>query len=650
MPRGGGESEALAVLELLAGEAPPGQFEELVERARRDGATGPELDRLERAKQLGLSIHSQSMRRHQREAGLAALVDTARDLSGPHDLDALLRIITRRARLLLGLDMSYIGFPDEEPGYVHVRASDGHTSTLNIGLRHPSDTGMGGDVLDSPAPFWTSDYLADERFRHSPLIDDVVRAEGLRTIMVVPLSRGTRPFGTLYVADRNVRHFTADEIALMSSLGDLAGVAIEKVQLLDDVTSQVTAIEQHAARTEDDLRDVLELRGIHTRLVGMALDGSGLQALAEEASAHLGGPLRVDAPNGSTLATAGGIPVEPEALAKGRRDAHAARGPVPLGGGLWAAPISAGTEGLGTLFLHAGRAFGDRDEQLLRLAAQAMAILLLLENNRTAITEGQVRDELLDDLLFRPQRPLQQLEKRARRLGLELYKPHLVVIARPEGAVQGKPGLWAASYTNRMGGLKSRHDGCVVLLLPGTDAGAAARAVSAELSPLLGCPVTVSAAGPVNDPGSVYDGYQEAQRCLDAMTALGATGRSASARELGFLGVLLSDNHDVEGFIAGAIGPVVDYDRQRCTELTRTLETYFEAGGSPTHAAKRLHVHPNTVARRLERIGELLGTGWHNPERSLEIQLALRLSRILDGLRGRQAAPEGEEPAGDQAE
>ena len=112
------------------------------------------------------------------------------------------------------------------------------------------------------------------------------------------------------------------------------------------------------------------------------------------------------------------------------------------------------------------------------------------------------------------------------------------------------------------------------------------------------------------------------------MVVLGAIGRSATPGDLGFLGLLLADRPNVDGFIDAAIGAVLSYDRERSTELARTLEAYFEAGGSPTNAAEKLYVHPNTVARRLERIGELLGSDWQKPERALHIQLALRLSQL----------------------
>jgi hypothetical protein len=42
------------------------------------------------------------------------------------------------------------------------------------------------------AAVWTEDYLADERFAHTPAVDAVVRDEGLRGVVVVPL-RSTAP-------------------------------------------------------------------------------------------------------------------------------------------------------------------------------------------------------------------------------------------------------------------------------------------------------------------------------------------------------------------------------------------------------------------------------------------------------------------------
>ena len=129
--------------------------------------------------------------------------------------------------------------------------------------------------------------------------------------------------------------------------------------------------------------------------------------------------------------------------------------------------------------------------------------------------------------------------------------------------------------------------------------------------------------------------YEDAQRCLTALTELGSTGSVATPEELGFLGVLLTDVLSVPSYVESVLGPVLLHDEQRFTEFVRTLEVYFAAGSSPRRAAKALHIHPNTVARRLDRIAELLGPDWQHPGRILEIQLALRLHRTRNTLLGR---------------
>ncbi|NEE47354.1 PucR family transcriptional regulator, partial [Streptomyces sp. SID8455] len=77
---------------------------------------------------------------------------------------------------------------------------------------------------------------------------------------------------------------------------------------------------------------------------------------------------------------------------------------------------------------------------------------------------------------------------------------------------------------------------------------------------------------------------------------------------------------------------VLDYDTARSTDLVTTLDAYFAQGASLTRTRTLLHVHVNTVVQRLERIGRLLGPDWNEPPRTLEIQLALRLHRLTQGL------------------
>jgi len=55
-------------------------------------------------------------------------------------------------------------------------------------------------------------------------------------------------------------------------------------------------------------------------------------------------------------------------------------------------------------------------------------------------------------------------------------------------------------------------------------------------------------------------------------------------------------------------------------------------------------VHPNTVARRLNRIGELLGPEWQSPDWAVELQIALRLLRTRRTLREQDVTTGGLSP------
>ncbi|WP_328537691.1 helix-turn-helix domain-containing protein [Streptomyces sp. NBC_00344] len=582
------------------------------------------MERLNRAKELAIKVHGLFGRRKQREAGLSALVDTARELTLPYELDTLLKVITRRARRLLNLDMSWVSFRDPADGSLYVRAADGHASSITVGLRIPESGGLGNEATDVSAPLWSPDYLSDNRFPHAGLTDEVTRAEGLRAVMVIPLQDGKTSVGVLYISGRNVRHFTPEEVTLMTSLGDLATIAIEKARLLDQVRAEVSELELSAARAMGSSSDAEHLRDVHTRLIDLVLEGRGLRALAATAAEELGGALLIRDPVEKEIISVGQMPPCDEAeLLTASLDAHARGESVRTSVGVWVHPITAAKEILGTVLLHTGSAPSEYQVGLLRPVAQAVAALLVMQRS-TAAAEGQVRDELFNDLL-NATRPNPQIEERAHRLGMDLDEPHVIVIARPEGGIQGRAVVWASSYANRLSGLKRVDSGCIVLLIPGDDADSAAEAVAKELTSVLGQPVTAGAAGPASSLASVLLTYQEAERCLDALTVLGGTGTSASPQRLGFLGLLLSDNRDVAGFVRSTIGPVLDYDTQQSTDLLRTLQAYFAAGNSPTRAAEELHVHPNTVSRRLERITELLGSQWQEPARALEIQLSLRL-------------------------
>ncbi|MEU0882737.1 GAF domain-containing protein [Lentzea sp. NPDC005914] len=510
-----------------------------------------------------------------REAELAALFETASELAGMRDPDAVLRSIVRRARTLLSTDVSYLSMNDD-PNGTYMRVTDGSFSPLFQKVRLGLGEGLGGLVAQTARPYATSDYFADARFNHTNPIDSAVHDEGLVAILGVPLKLDSKVIGVLYAADRTSREFPAEEVALLQSLADHAAIAIDTASLFATIQSHNEAMK----RAEE----------AHDRLTDLVLRGGSSAEVAAAVGELLGGPVEV-------LET---VPT-PAVRANGR---------AVLLDGVWVCAVLAGSELLGGIALAGRPDLPDADRRVFERSAAVTALLLLLRRT-VAEAENKVRGELITDIL--DGRDPAGLVARARRVGVELSDPHVVLVA--DGNLSA-----ATHYSSVHRGLAGSRGRDVVLALPSTSTDIA-RDVAKALD------ATVGACGPVVGPVAIAAAFEEARRCLRALRQLGREKDAATLADLGFVGVLLGDRADVSGYVRSVLGPVLDYDAERGTELVHTLEVYFRCGANLSRAKAELHLHVNTVTQRLDRVSSLLGD-WQSPDRVLEVQLALRLLRL----------------------
>ncbi|MEU0926306.1 helix-turn-helix domain-containing protein [Streptomyces malaysiensis] len=696
-------------LELLVRGAPAEAYERPVLRARADKASAELLAALERAKLLALRVRGELEGRRRREAELSALFETAHDLAGLRDLDAVLQAIVQRARSLLGTEVAYLTLNDPTAGDTYMRVTDGSVSARFQQLRLGMGEGLGGLVAQTARPYVTENYFDDPRFQHTHAIDAGVRDEGLVAILGVPLLLGSGVIGVLFAADRRARVFEREQIALLGSFAAHAAVAIDTAHLLAETRTALAELEAANEIIRDRSRVIERASDVHDRLTELVLRGGGVHDVADALAEVLSGSVEFLETDEAPAA----------AVDRSRADGHAVRD----GEEDWVAAVSAGGELLGALVLRGHPRLDPMDQRTLERAAMVTSLLQLARRS-AGEAEQRVRGELLDDLLDAPDREPRLLRERAARLRADLDTPHVVLAAGieapdtgtpaagpggapgsgpgttpgggpgtapasgpggarasgpggarasgPGGASGSRPGgvpgagpgggpgtapaedaagrrrLWSAAshLAATRHGLAAARDGGTVLLLPlaeGDTADALARRTARQLGTAVHAAVTVGASAPVPAPaarpGDVAAGYAEARRCLAALRVLDRAGQGAAAEDFGFLGLLLAGTREgapagtgVQDFVHRTVGAVIDYDERRGTELIRTLDAYFAGGMSPARTKDALHVHVNTVAQRLERIGRLLGPDWQSPARSLEIQLALRLHRLASAV------------------
>ncbi|MFJ3670752.1 helix-turn-helix domain-containing protein [Streptomyces sp. NPDC090106] len=622
-----GSAEA-PFLDLLARGASADAYEQPVLIARAEGRSAERIAALEQAKAVALRVRSELEGRRRREAELSALFETAHDLAGLRDLDAVLRAIVQRARSLLGTDIAYLSLNDPARGDTYMRVTEGSVAARFQQLRLGMGEGLGGLVAQTARPYVTDDYFRDERFQHTRTIDAGVRDEGLVAILGVPLTLGDHVIGVLFAADRRARVFEREQIALLGSFAALAAAAIDTANLLTETRSALAGLERANEIIRDRSGVIERASEIHDRLAELVLRGGGVHDVAAAVTEVLDGTVEF---------------LEAPAAPAGALEASRAEGRAVRHGDGWIAVVAAGGELLGALVLHGHPGLDPVDQRTLERAAMVTSLLLLARRS-AAEAEQRVRGELLDDLLDARDRDPRLLRERAARLRADLDATHVVLAARLEATARdaeqeadARRRLWSAAshLAATRHGLAAARDGGTVLLLPlepGDTATALARRTAGHLGTAVHEAVTVGASAPVRDltarPDTVAAAYEEGRRCLDALRLLGRSGDGAAAEDFGFLGLLLAGDRDIRGFVDRTIGQVVTYDDRRGTDLLRTLDAYFACGMSPARTKDALHVHVNTVAQRLERVGRLLGADWQSPARTLEIQLALRLHKL----------------------
>ncbi|GAB3907956.1 hypothetical protein GCM10027612_81740 [Microbispora bryophytorum subsp. camponoti] len=288
---------AYAYLDLLAREASAVEFEGPILQARAAGADSATLEELERAKVAALQVRAVLRRRAKREAELSALFDTASDLAGLRDLDAVLEAIVHRARQLLATDIAYMTLNDPERGDTYMRVTDGSISASFRRLRLPMGAGLGGLVAQSGTPYNTADYFADPRFRHTNTIDVAVHEEGLVAILGVPLRLGTQVIGVLFAANRSARPFAQEEVALLCSLAAHAAVAIDTARLLQETRAALTELSEANTLIRAHSESIERAADAHDRMTGLVLRGGlrggGVEDVAAVVTEVLGGRLTV---------------------------------------------------------------------------------------------------------------------------------------------------------------------------------------------------------------------------------------------------------------------------------------------------------------------------------------------------------------------
>jgi DNA-binding PucR family transcriptional regulator len=214
--------------------------------------------------------------------------------------------------------------------------------------------------------------------------------------------------------------------------------------------------------------------------------------------------------------------------------------------------------------------------------------------------------------------------------------------SRPRGAEQRGTNLLAALDTflslRRLPYLTSSKNASAVVLTSLPDAETAtAQSLLAELrEAALGVSpgeVVVGCSAPLPGISGAARGLQQAKAaCISARHAANPGGAAVFESLSGHFRLLDSlDEAELEDIVRRTFGPLLDYDAQHRTSLYKTLSTYFEHRLAVQETADALHIHRNTLQKRLANVEQLLDIDLGDLDAVVDLRLGLHAAELLGG-------------------
>jgi purine catabolism regulator len=396
---------------------------------------------------------------------------------------------------------------------------------------------------------------------------------------------------------------------------------------------------------EERIREAQMSVEIHESLASLVSEGAGPADVLDEITGLAGGWGLLFDLRGHVVARSAGDVEPPTAsmvwnsLPSGLVERHGPLTSSEVGprGTMVGLAVTAGKRHEGVLVFGKKRRLDARDRIVVRHAVTVLGLLLA---SRRAVLEAERRvagDILSEAFAGRLAGPA--LRRRLELVGFDpAARLTALVLEAPEGApasaLDDLAWVLDGALGTRAGTVRTASSaGRVGALISHPDPEAVAESVLSEViaaAPDLGLDGRALriGVGESTVPDAIRHSY------LSAVMALRAAGPGrtiASPRDLGSYGLLLGGQPRpvLEGFVRSVLGPLVERDNQKSSELVASVRAFIESGGRWEPGAEVLGVHRHTLRYRVRQAEELLGRDLSSAEDRLEVWLALKAADLL---------------------
>src|SRR6516165_8672278 len=157
-------------------------------------------------------------------------------LSQLDDQDFLAELVDR-VKAVLRADTAAVLLLDRSSGNLIATAAAGLEEEVRQGVRIPVGRGFAGRIAVERRP------VILDHVDHSTVLNPILMARGIRTLLGVPMVTGGRVIGVMHVGSLTPREFTPDDIDLLQLAADRAAMVVQSVSARADRVA-VAALQQ----------------------------------------------------------------------------------------------------------------------------------------------------------------------------------------------------------------------------------------------------------------------------------------------------------------------------------------------------------------------------------------------------------------------
>lgn len=576
------------------------------------------------------------------ERGINLLIDTTHDLSSTLALQDLLRTIVTRARSLVGANLAWLTLLDEDRGVLRTVTAEGHLSPVTSAMSTRVGYGAVSLIVNSKSFFDTQDYLGDRRFRHSPALDRIFRAENIVSLAGFPIISQDKLQGILFIADRYFRKLTGREVSVLGSFALHAGVAMRNAQAFTMLSEALAEAERNRLTLVDYIRRVDVSAAAHDEMTSLLAKGAEWPLFVQRMANQIDGAIILyddslsprerftsAAYRGKLSEGFSENKIDPALLIAAMSQSRESGRSVVM--------LESDDEHCRAMALHGEAGHGESlvicycgdldpiDIRNLERSAVALSIAKLWSEKRET-DKLMASSTLLRHLVLVTPPDASTLSAIRDRLDLHGDQAVMLALIAFTGSDRVLQTAAVRASAARLNVLVDLVDDAYLAIGP-------EKAVRALLQNLLRRRKGGDIGGVLSDPFAdltrAAECYRRMVQAFRVLLKMNRLSRFVEQSQINLFAKLFeaADAERIARYMQQMLAPIEERDPRNKTSLKQTLLCYFDSQHNIARTAERLKVHINTVRQRLQTLRDITG-GWDDPITALEVHVALRLDSI----------------------